>query len=180
MWRGGCIIRSAFLGKIKEAFDRDPKLANLLLDPYFRGEIDALPARLATRGCARGGRPRHSPAGDDLGPGLLRRLPHANGCRPTCCRPSATTSAPIPTSASTGPAASSSTPTGPAAAARPRRRPTTCERRPRRLGDQLDTNPTRRRGSHLSQTTQSPDMSAEPPRLRVGLVFFSRRCKFTT
>ena len=40
MWRGGCIIRSAFLGKIKEAFDRDPKLANLLLDPYFRGEID--------------------------------------------------------------------------------------------------------------------------------------------
>jgi 6-phosphogluconate dehydrogenase len=40
MWRGGCIIRSAFLGKIKEAFDRDPKLTNLLLDPYFRGEID--------------------------------------------------------------------------------------------------------------------------------------------
>ncbi len=40
MWRGGCIIRSAFLGKIKEAFDRDPRLANLLLDPYFRGEID--------------------------------------------------------------------------------------------------------------------------------------------
>jgi len=40
MWRGGCIIRSAFLGKIKEAFDRDPKLPNLLLDPYFRGEIE--------------------------------------------------------------------------------------------------------------------------------------------
>jgi len=39
MWRGGCIIRSAFLGKIKEAFDRNPKLANLLLDPYFAGEI---------------------------------------------------------------------------------------------------------------------------------------------
>ncbi len=39
MWRGGCIIRSAFLGKIKEAFDRDPKLANLLLDPYFTGEV---------------------------------------------------------------------------------------------------------------------------------------------
>lgn len=35
MWRGGCIIRSAFLGKIKEAFDRNPKLTNLLLDPYF-------------------------------------------------------------------------------------------------------------------------------------------------
>ncbi len=39
MWRGGCIIRSAFLGKIKEAFDRDPHLPNLLLDPYFTAEI---------------------------------------------------------------------------------------------------------------------------------------------
>ncbi len=40
MWRGGCIIRSAFLGKIKEAFDRDPGLTNLLLAPYFTGEIN--------------------------------------------------------------------------------------------------------------------------------------------
>jgi 6-phosphogluconate dehydrogenase len=40
MWRGGCIIRSVFLGKIKEAFDRDAKLPNLLLDSYFRGEIE--------------------------------------------------------------------------------------------------------------------------------------------
>jgi len=40
MWRGGCIIRSRFLGKIKEAFDRDASLVNLLLDPYFKGEID--------------------------------------------------------------------------------------------------------------------------------------------
>jgi 6-phosphogluconate dehydrogenase len=39
MWRGGCIIRSAFLSKIKEAFDRDPKLANLLLDPYFTEQV---------------------------------------------------------------------------------------------------------------------------------------------
>jgi 6-phosphogluconate dehydrogenase len=39
MWRGGCIIRSRFLGKIKEAFDHNPKLTNLLLDDYFRGEI---------------------------------------------------------------------------------------------------------------------------------------------
>ena len=39
MWRGGCIIRSAFLGKIKDAFDKNPKLTNLLLDDYFRGEI---------------------------------------------------------------------------------------------------------------------------------------------
>ncbi len=39
MWRGGCIIRSRFLGKIKEAFDKNPKLTNLLLDDFFRGEI---------------------------------------------------------------------------------------------------------------------------------------------
>ena len=39
MWRGGCIIRSRFLGKIKEAFDHHPKLTNLMLDNYFRGEI---------------------------------------------------------------------------------------------------------------------------------------------
>jgi len=41
MWRGGCIIRSRFLGKIKEAFDKKPDLSNLLLDDYFRGEIHA-------------------------------------------------------------------------------------------------------------------------------------------
>jgi 6-phosphogluconate dehydrogenase len=40
MWRGGCIIRSRFLGKIREAFDRNPNLSNLLLDSYFKGEID--------------------------------------------------------------------------------------------------------------------------------------------
>ncbi len=39
MWRGGCIIRSRFLGKIKEAYDKNGKLMNLLLDDYFRGEI---------------------------------------------------------------------------------------------------------------------------------------------
>jgi 6-phosphogluconate dehydrogenase len=39
MWRGGCIIRSRFLGKIKEAFDHNAKLSNLMLDDYFRGEI---------------------------------------------------------------------------------------------------------------------------------------------
>ncbi len=35
LWRGGCIIRARFLGDIKKAFDQDPNLANLLLDPYF-------------------------------------------------------------------------------------------------------------------------------------------------
>ena len=41
MWRGGCIIRSAFLGKIKEAFDRDPDLDNLMLDPTFAEAMNA-------------------------------------------------------------------------------------------------------------------------------------------
>ena len=42
MWRGGCIIRSVFLGKIKEAYDRNPALSNLLLDPYFKETIEKL------------------------------------------------------------------------------------------------------------------------------------------
>ncbi len=40
MWRGGCIIRSVFLGKIKDAFDKNPNLSNLLLDPFFKSKID--------------------------------------------------------------------------------------------------------------------------------------------
>ena len=39
MWRGGCIIRSVFLGKIKEAFDANPDLVNLLLDPFFKQAV---------------------------------------------------------------------------------------------------------------------------------------------
>jgi len=39
MWRGGCIIRSKFLGKIKQAYDKNPKLDSLLLDPFFEKEI---------------------------------------------------------------------------------------------------------------------------------------------
>ncbi|MCC6291832.1 MAG: decarboxylating NADP(+)-dependent phosphogluconate dehydrogenase [Bryobacterales bacterium] len=39
MWRGGCIIRSRFLGKIKEAFDKNPQLTNLLLDGFFAGTL---------------------------------------------------------------------------------------------------------------------------------------------
>lgn len=40
MWRGGCIIRSAFLSKIKEAFDNNNELTNLLLDPFFQEKVD--------------------------------------------------------------------------------------------------------------------------------------------
>jgi 6-phosphogluconate dehydrogenase len=42
IFRGGCIIRAVFLQKITEAFERDGKLANLLLDPYFQGEVAKL------------------------------------------------------------------------------------------------------------------------------------------
>jgi len=40
MWRGGCIIRSVFLGKIKEAFDKNPDTVNLLLDPFFKDAVE--------------------------------------------------------------------------------------------------------------------------------------------
>jgi len=44
MWRGGCIIRSVLLEKMKAAFDTDPELGNLLLDPFFRGKVEAAQA----------------------------------------------------------------------------------------------------------------------------------------
>ena len=53
MWRGGCIIRSRFLGKIKEAYDKNPKLDNLLLDDFFSGAIERLPGLLAQGDCRR-------------------------------------------------------------------------------------------------------------------------------
>ena len=40
MWRGGCIIRSIFLGKIKDAFDAEPNLTNLLLTPFFKDVVE--------------------------------------------------------------------------------------------------------------------------------------------
>ena len=41
LWRGGCIIRAQFLDRIKEAFDADPNLENLLLNDYFQTAIEA-------------------------------------------------------------------------------------------------------------------------------------------
>ena len=40
LWRGGCIIRAVFLERIKEAFDKNPELENLLLDPYFKDAVE--------------------------------------------------------------------------------------------------------------------------------------------
>ena len=82
MWRGGCIIRSAFLGKIKDAFDADPDLPNLLLAPYFRSALAA----------ADGAWRRVVATAVQLGipvptlvqrAGVLRRLPPRSACRPT-------------------------------------------------------------------------------------------------
>jgi len=129
MWRGGCIIRSVFLGKIKEAFDRKPAAhqpaGRSLLCRRGRGA----PQPGWRRTVGHGGCLRYPAAGDRRGPGVLRRLPQ----RPAAGQPapgrSATTSAPTPTNASIGRAASSSTPTGPAGGAPRPRPPTTCERR---------------------------------------------------
>ena len=44
MWRGGCIIRSAFLSKIKVAYENNPELDNLLLDPFFEDAVETAQA----------------------------------------------------------------------------------------------------------------------------------------
>ena len=48
MWRGGCIIRSVFLDKIKAAYDENPNLQNLLLDPYFKDTMTRIIPSLRT------------------------------------------------------------------------------------------------------------------------------------
>ena len=73
IWRGGCIIRSVFLGKIKEAFDARADLPNLLLDPFFKSAVTQGQRRLAARGHHRD-QAGHPGADDRLGPVLLRRL----------------------------------------------------------------------------------------------------------
>jgi len=46
IWRGGCIIRANFLQKIKDAYDRDPQLVNLMLDPYFKEVVEGYQSAL--------------------------------------------------------------------------------------------------------------------------------------
>jgi 6-phosphogluconate dehydrogenase len=59
MWRGGCIIRSAFLGEINKAYQLAPQLVNLLLDEYFRQEIESaqLSWRRVVANAVQAGRP---------------------------------------------------------------------------------------------------------------------------
>jgi 6-phosphogluconate dehydrogenase len=46
LWRGGCIIRAQFLDDIRVAFERNPKLPNLLIDPYFKQAVEGGQASL--------------------------------------------------------------------------------------------------------------------------------------
>jgi 6-phosphogluconate dehydrogenase len=74
MWRGGCIIRSAFLGKIKEAFDKDKALVNLMLAPFFAEKLGASQAswRRVVAECAVSGIPA---------PALYSALSYYDGMR---------------------------------------------------------------------------------------------------
>ncbi len=65
MRRGGCIIPSVFLGGIKEAFDGDPELSNLLLDPYFMDVISRCQDSWRRRG-AHAYERRDRPRGPDI------------------------------------------------------------------------------------------------------------------
>jgi len=84
MWRGGCIIRSRFLGDIKNAFDKNPSLENLLLDPFFKEEV--LSAQESWRRvCATALMHGVPVPALHRGLDLLRRVPAMSGCRLTCC-----------------------------------------------------------------------------------------------
>ena len=84
LWRGGCIIRARFLDRIKEAFDADAKLENLLLAPYFTEAVEKAQDRLAARR-GHGGRAGRAGAGLHHGPDLFRRLSQ----RPVAGQPAA-------------------------------------------------------------------------------------------
>ena len=106
-----CGAAAASFGPRSSIASRKPstptaKLENLLLAPYFtsgrRAGPDPPGGSVVATAVALG----HSGAGLRRGLGLLRRLSLPSACRPTCCKPSAITSAPTPTSASTAPACS--------------------------------------------------------------------------
>ena len=97
IWRGGCIIRAAFLQKITEAYERGPELANLLLDPYFKDAVERAQENWeASRG--HGCETWNSDAHFLIGSGLFRWLPDGPSATQTSCRRNAITSVPIPTS----------------------------------------------------------------------------------
>ena len=99
MWRGGCIIRSVFLGNIRAAFDKNPELNNLLLDDFFAEAVQRCQVRIASHTCTSimadtaaalvarggvgGGAAWHPGARFQHGPVILRRIPlGAPACQP--------------------------------------------------------------------------------------------------
>ena len=126
MWRGGCIIRSAFLGKIKEAYDKNPELSNLLLDPYFKATIEATHTRMAQGGRSSNRIRRACPC-HDLGIELLRRLHYGKIARQPIAGPAGLLWRAHIRKAGRSPAGSSSIPTGRAMAAIPRPQHTTLD-----------------------------------------------------
>jgi 6-phosphogluconate dehydrogenase len=89
LWRGGCIIRARFLDRIKEAFDAEPNLENLLLAPYFLDAVEK--AQNAWRHVVSTAVRRRAGAGVHGGvgglayyDGLYRQGGRANACRRTC------------------------------------------------------------------------------------------------
>ncbi len=124
MWRGGCIIRSVFLGNIKAAFDKNPKLQNLLLDDFFSSALNKYRLVVAQGDHSRD-RDRRADCRRSLQRWRSTTATGRSGCRRICCRRSATSSARTRMSVWTSRVASSSTRTGPDAAEGSRRRHTT-------------------------------------------------------
>ncbi len=145
MWRGGCIIRSVFLGNIKEAFDKNPDLPNLMLDSWFTNKLSECSAgwrRVVALGALCGVPTpcfssalsfydgyRFSASTRCTRRALTELLSGRLGLPPILSRRSATILAPTPTSASTSPAMRWRTRTGLAVAAPPLLRRTTRKKR---------------------------------------------------
>ena len=112
IWRGGCIIRAKFLNRIVEAYNANPELPTLLLDPYFKAELAGLIdswRRVVTLATQIG---QPSPYSRPLCP--TTTVSASTGFPPPLFRANATISAPTPTSASISPAPT--TPFGPVTA----------------------------------------------------------------
>jgi 6-phosphogluconate dehydrogenase, C-terminal domain len=98
IWRGGCIIRARFLQKITDAYSRDPRLVNLLLDPYFKEQIQKNQTRCVLSWRSQLKRASPLPRSCQLWRITTAIGPH--NFRQTSYRPNGTISAPTPTNVS--------------------------------------------------------------------------------
>ena len=107
IWRGGCIIRAAFLQKITEAYQKDPDLSNLLLDDYFKESIEKYQAnwrKVISIAVSYG-----VPVRPSLPPSTTTTVTGTQDCHKTFCRPKGTTLGHTPTKESTNREANTST-----------------------------------------------------------------------